>query len=47
MYKRAITSVAAAIIAAILLLTLGPLGANATCDPQRHIVVWVSQGGED
>lgn len=47
MYKRALTAVAAAIITAILLLTLGPLGADASCDPRHHIVARVSQGGED
>lgn len=42
MYKRVLTAVAAAIIAALLMLTLGTLGINGAVDAQHHVIAHVS-----
>ena len=41
MYKRVLTAIAAAIIAAILLATLGPFGVNAVSSPSYHTIAHV------
>lgn len=41
MYKRMLTAAAAAIIAVLLLLTLGSMGMDAVPQPRQHIVTRV------
>lgn len=38
MYKRILTAIAAAILAAILLTALGPIGAGAITDAAGHTI---------
>lgn len=41
MYRRIVTALIAAVLAALLLFVLGPMGANAGMDPGSHIVAQV------